>query len=479
MRFTPDGSYVFFTGISGNETIASIFSVPALGGSVLKVISNAGSPSFSPDGMRVAFTRTKYDPDGIQSALVIADASGSNEREIVALKKGQLLYKPVWSPDAKSVVGSVLDNSKLRLTVIDISDGTLNELPIPELDFIAETAWLPDMSAIICSGSSSVSGLTRKQIWEISYPSGKARRLSHNTNDYSGLSMTADGKTIITIETDLSSDIWVSKSADPREAQLITSGKARYPGISWTPDNRLVYASNSSGEFELWSMNADGTEAIQLTNDRLLKQGPTTSADGRYIVYEVTGNGHIWRIDINGGGGTQLTTGLNEMNVDISPDDKWVVYSAWTSGKMAIWRVPLEGGEAEQITSSGSMHSPRVSPDGKQIAVMMIDDRTEIISIAIIPFQGGEPTKRFEVPQTIDFVSGADWTPDGKGLTYILGPKGAGNLWLQQINGGKPTQLTDYKENGVWQRQWSHDGKQVALVRGEINSDAIMISNFR
>ncbi len=68
------------------------------------------------------------------------------------------------------------------------------------------------------------------------------------------------------------------------------------------------------------------------------------------------------------------------------------------------------------------------------------------------------------------------WTPDGRGITYIDERGGVPNLWLQPVDGGAAKQLTDFKQNGIHRREWTRDGKQVAIVRGEGTSDAIMIA---
>src|SRR5687768_8971490 len=56
-RFTPDGSYVFFSGTDQKNAIGTIYKVPTLGGPVSRVITNAGHFSFSPDGKQLVFDR--------------------------------------------------------------------------------------------------------------------------------------------------------------------------------------------------------------------------------------------------------------------------------------------------------------------------------------------------------------------------------------------------------------------------------------
>jgi Tol biopolymer transport system component len=68
--------------------------------------------------------------------------------------------------------------------------------------------------------------------------------------------------------------------------------------------------------------------------------------------------------------------------------------------------------------------------------------------------------------------------PDGKGVTYITRVGDTSTLWLQPIDGGKPTQMTDPKQGLIYRRQWSNDGKRVAIVRGSQSADAVLLTGF-
>ena len=69
--------------------------------------------------------------------------------------------------------------------------------------------------------------------------------------------------------------------------------------------------------------------------------------------------------------------------------------------------------------------------------------------------------------------------PDGKAVEYVLTQEGVSNIWEQQLRGGPPKQITNFKSGLIFAFDWSWDGKQLALTRGSENSDVILISNFR
>lgn len=484
LAFTPDGSYVYFSGTNAENAVGTIFRVPVLGGSISKVIADGGHFSFSPDGKQLVFDRVNTETT--EHALLIVNADGSNERKIAA-RSGQQWFRlpPAWSPDGKLIACGVADaqlpEHANTIVLIGVADGAVKEMTSPKWDYIDGLAWLPDMSGIIFEGSEMGGGDAPDQIWEISYPAGEARRLTHNLTDYSKVSLTADGKTLVTVERETNSSIWVSPNADLGAARQITTGKGDYTqGIAWTPDNRIVYFSTASGAEELWIMNADGSGAKQLTNDgRGKTTHPVVSPDGRYIVYgSANGSQELWRVDINGGSPVRLTNGSDNADPNISPDGKWLVYSSYMTGKVEIWRVPMEGGEAQRLTDF-SADEPAISPDGKYIACFHNVPKSDRWRIGIIPFEGGALVKTFDAPLTLFVDKSPVWTPDGRGITYIDMRGGVGNLWLQPVDGGAPRALTDYKQNGIWRRTWTRDGKQVAIVRGEETSDAVMITGFR
>lgn len=224
-------------------------------------------------------------------------------------------------------------------------------------------------------------------------------------------------------------------------------------------------------------MNADGTDRRQLTNDGSIKFNPAVTSDNRYIVYETSEGHDIWRINIDGGNPTRLTDdGRDATNPDLSPDGKWLVYSAIIEGEERLWRVSIEGGEPVKLTDFKATE-PHISPDGKFISSFFTDEQS-VFHLGILPFNGGSPVRVFDVDSQTNVNRGAIWLPDGRTLAYIVVSSGVGNLWLQPVGGGSPKQITDFKQKDVRRYAWTPDGKQVAFVREDVASDAVMITGF-
>ena len=65
------------------------------------------------------------------------------------------------------------------------------------------------------------------------------------------------------------------------------------------------------------------------------------------------------------------------------------------------------------------------------------------------------------------------------GVAFIRTSGGVSNIWTQPLDGGEPKQLTDFKDQRIFNFAWSRDGKQLALSRGVVNSDVVLISGFK
>jgi TolB protein len=222
-------------------------------------------------------------------------------------------------------------------------------------------------------------------------------------------------------------------------------------------------------------MRPDGTGQKQLTVNARSNATPAVTPDNHYIVFTSnrTGSSQIWRMNLDSSNQVQLTDRADSYYPSISPDGKWVVYN--TTDDWHLWRVSIEGGEPTLLTDYIATW-PAVSPDGKMIACMgRNQSRREIL---ILPFEGGQPLKKIELDAGDFPMSRVQWTPNGKGLIYASARHGSTALLKQPLDGSPPAEIMDVGEDELFDFGYSFDGQSLAVTRGGWQTDVVLISDW-
>lgn len=481
LSFSRDGDHIYYVKHPQGELQQALYRVPALGGSSRKIVADINSHvTTSPDGKQIAFILDS----SAESVLMVANADGTNARRLAVRQRPNDSFSgtprggPSWSPDGQTIATGVISLTggyHGEVIAVSVSDGAERPLTSRRWLQVAQVSWLSDGSGLLATARESSGGA---QIWHVSYPDGAARKITTDLNDYHGVSLTADSRTLVTVQFDRSSTIAFAPEKPTSASQRNTAGMNEgFYGMSWTPDGNLVYASEASGNLDIWLMGTDGVTAEQLTTDPGHDSTPSVSPDGRFIIfisYRDGGNAHVWRMDIDGGNQKQLTNHASEGVPSFTPDGRWVVYSEAGSG---IWKVPAEGGPPVLIL--GNAHTASVSPDGSLIACFYRDDRSHVAGgIAVVSTEGGPPVKVFDEPKDITSPT-IRWTADGRALVYVATRDNVSNLWTLPVDGSPPRPLTGFTSDRIFNFAWSRDNKQLALARGNTVEHVVLIGDFR
>jgi Tol biopolymer transport system component len=484
VSFSPDGSHVYYSFYPAGENLGVLYQVPVLGGGARRVMDDVdGEISFEPGGRRFAFVRGY--PDRQESAVMVADAEGANPKPLATRRAPNrfLLQSLAWSPDGRAIAVPADRSQDLQseVVLVDAASGDLRTLGTHAWRRITHVAWLPDGQALLVNGQEAA-GEASSQIWLMSVPDGEVRRVTNDLSTYAGLSLSADGKTFVSVRNELRARIWVLDSVGREDARAITTGAAADEGVqgmSWTPDGRLVFTSAAGGNSDIWVMDADGRNRVQLTSDPAHDTWPGITADGRQIIFvsERGGARGVWVMRIDGGEQRRLGSAIVGPRPSLSADGRWVFYSS--EGKN--FRIPVEGGNPLEIGSGASggdalpegFHEPVPSPDGTMVAGHYTDREQRGERIAVLPMDGG-PARRFPT-----VLIPAQWSGDGKSLIYTVSRGGATNLWRQSLAGGPAEQVTKFSDETIFRYAMSHDQKRWAIVRGNTSSDVVLVSERR
>jgi serine/threonine protein kinase/dipeptidyl aminopeptidase/acylaminoacyl peptidase len=486
LNFSPDGNYIYYVRQEKDHPgMGLLYQIPVLGGTPRLIASDVDSTiTFSPDGRRFAFVRESSAAN--ISLLLSVDADGSHEQKIATLSlPANFSGSPTWSPDGKTIAIMEFFGQKTgdigRFVAIDVGTGRITG--IAQLDRVGQvngTAWLPDGSGIMIASIGPNTNWST-QIGYVSYPEGEYRRVTNDLNNYANtITLTRDGRSLATVASETTSNIWLMPaSGNAAQANRISSGKSDAGSIDWTADGRILsFTAGSQGfEFDLRNPDGSGKTAVMRDSAPILK--PAACGDGRYIVfpgYRTPEGVNIWRMDTGGGNLKQITTGAYNQNPVCSPDGQWVAYETLNNAGIAVMKIPIDGGTPVNLGRAIG-ESVAISPDGKLAAFVNSEGSgTSVHPVLVVAPSAGGPAL-YTIPANPRHGDRLRFTPDGKSLAYVVNDHGVSNIWTVPLAGGQDKQLTDFKSDRIFDFAWSRDGKSLALSRGQVSQDVVLLTD--
>ena len=283
-----------------------------------------------------------------------------------------------------------------RLFIYDLHDGSSRL--VYSADSIWEAPnWSPDGKYLIANSGGGIYKFVLKPDGMVE-PQRLAVPANFQCNNDKGIS--PDGKKIAfsaTVPPHKGSQVFLAE-ADGSNVKLVAAESPSY-FHGWSPDNKtlaFVAQRNGSGQYDIYSMPADGGAEKQLTSNIHHDDGP-----------------------------------------DYSPDGKWIYINSDRSGKEAVWRFPFDGAgtndaKAEMVVTDGLEDwFPHVSPDGKKMVYIGYpagtkthDPRTVHIELKLVAINHGEVASS---PRTLVKASGGQgtmnvnsWAPDSMRFAYVV-----------------------------------------------------------
>jgi uncharacterized protein YraI len=287
-------------------------------GSNLRYLTNGIDPALSPDGKRVAFTRWSGSSTGVLGDLWVINTDGSGERKV----EGEIQQpkSPIWSSDGKTIILNIQRGSSLsprrcvpedfpvppeadevvkdgdkvcfrvkdpfwRLRSVDVATGAYTDLPSDVKSF-APTQDPANPWRIVYVGERGLVNLdiTRGNTWQLTddpqdrgpvfSPDGKKIATSYRQTDHWEVhTINADGTGRVRL-TETPMSVLIDEQLKGLPAHSWNNAAP-----AWSPDGQqIAFLTDRTGQWELWVMNADGSNQRPLV--------PASALSGKPIRYD-------------------------------------------------------------------------------------------------------------------------------------------------------------------------------------------------
>jgi TolB protein len=260
----------------------------------------------------------------------------------------------------------------------------------------------------------------------------------------------------------------------------------------WSPDgSRIVFQSTRDGNYEIYVMNADGSNQQRLTHQLEADRQPDWSPDGKRIVfqsfrgsnsYSGAMNSDLWSMDPDGGNLAQITATpeMAESTPRFSPDGLRIVYVSGPSGDPHLMVSYAAAGPAgyrpRELRSSQwplprDLANPIWSRDGRWI---YFDASEGVIDTDLMAVNVNDGSRKSLLNYRYHSFYPSP-SPDGKRLAFGANIERKPRQWdiiITDMDGQKPVRLV--AEPGYdCCPEWSPDGKKIAFVSSRTGNQEI------
>ena len=470
-----DGNSLYFVRKTRTDPpTSSIFRVMTFGGIPVKITDQTeGTVGVSPDDKQLAFTRCKYKDDDFCSMMLI-DTNGENERKLLTRQRPIRLSGTQFSPDGKSIAFASGESGKggsnFRLMLLNVASGTESEISPKTFFEIRNLKWLPNGDGLLLTAKESYDG--RLRIWHIS-ATGEAQPVTNDATDYSSLSLNRRGNKMVATHTSNTFRLYLARIDDASNPKSLAVARS---GVAFAPEGRIVYEANDG---DIWTINRDGGEQRQLTNNSFSDTHPRMSPDGRYIFFTSTrsGSSQVWRMNVDGTNQVQLTKREGGHPVFVTPDGKWLYFDSGLH--QTLWRVSTEGGDETEV-SKGIIQNPSFSPDGTFVAYFFRDETDNRLKIGVMLVETRRASRIFALPANTYYDGSIAWKSDNKSFYYVTINGSQNSLWLQSLDNNNPPKLVgNLGSDRILHFALSPDDNTFAFIRGKYFHDAVLIEGLK
>jgi eukaryotic-like serine/threonine-protein kinase len=458
-KWSPDGRQLAF------NRGGSIYLISALGGAERRLIEGpVNGHSWRPDGKMMAL--------GMSTGIHVLDVATGQLTRITTAPRGGHEF-PAYSPDGKQVAytHSEVFLGRRQIHVVPETGGEPLKVVTDET-FNAFPEWTSDGRQLVYSRQWSY-------LFRAALPGGQPARV--NESDESSIQPSIHGATSRLVYSHLLLDmnVWRCELAKPFARERVIASTRRDFSVQVSPDGkRLVFTSDRTGGWEIWTSDSSGGSQTQLTSFKnAIADGARWSPDGKQIAFSalIDGNRDIYTISAEGGTPKRLTTEpSDEGRPAWSRDNKSLYFRSNRSGREEIWKRTLADGATKQLTQDGGFDMYE-APDGS-VYFTKARMRRGLWRIA------GAGGSVEQVPG-LDSVWAGAWAPAGDNIYWVNRVSPSSHVLTRwSLKGLNETLVTI--DRPIWPTSpvfsVSADGRHAYWHQDdESGADLVMIENFR
>jgi len=471
LAISHDGNTLYFVRRDRmNDPLTALYRVNTFGGIPVKITEQVeGWLSISPDDTLLSFVRCKYLVDDYCSLFVI-DKDGKNERKFATQLKPGRITSSQFTRDGHSLVfakGQSFNGGKdFGLYRIDLTGGGITEVSPSRFFIINRLVDLPNDEFLI---SARETFEAKSRIFLVS-STGAVKALTNDSFNYNDLSLNQLGDRMVVTQITNTFRINITSIDDLKSPKVLLAAGS----VSFTPDHRILYASD---EGDIWSINRDGSEQRQLTNNSSFDFSPRASPDRLYIYFASnrSGSNQVWRMNADGSNQIQVTKGEGGFPLLVTADGKFVYF--YSGLNQRIWKLSVDTGDETQL-SDKVMQSPAFSNDGKLVAYF-VNQRDKSVALELMSIDTGQVLNTVPIEGERVETFKISWSPDAKTVTYTFANGEQAYLWQLNLNDRRPRFVANLGTEQIEDLATAPDGSGLALVRGKWIHDAVLIQGLK